>query len=427
MHPKQKPFHRVAISLLTLTALSVWLPSAAQGQTSTIPVADGGAGVAASADSADTAFANPAGLVLFDEAQYTLGFTSVENDTTFEGSSFQIFGPRIFGSAESNAIDVRGSVFGAMPLNDRWHLGFGIHQPGSRNLFYDGILRFLTVKEKATIYTLGASVGYKVNDKLSVGVGLNAQYAEFWCNMFLPEHDNFVPTGADGYFTSYADDWELGYRLGLLYQFTPGSRIGLTYVSKMYQDLGGYSTYVSDAVPYRRGDGYTLEMRNPAFAVLSLHHDLNERWSILASVDYTFWDWDTVLLDNLVAPAPFTSLGGPFEWEETWGWAAGTAVRLNDRWTLTTGYRDEEGQTPDHTRGAKDYFSGHTSLGFGIDYEITDRVSLGMAYRHISGKDGQITAPGAFGEGTQTGEFGVVSWYENHLGFALNVRPKSKG
>lgn len=422
----QKDHTRFLLVVVAATLLAC-VSAPAGAQTSSIPVASGGAGVAASASSPETTFANPAGLVRFDGPQYTLGFTSVENDTSFAGSSFQIFGPRVGGTATSNAIDVRGNLAAAMPLNDRWYLGFGVIQPGSRNLFYDGILRFLTVKEKATIYTLGASVGYKVSDKFSVGVGLHLQYVEFWCNMFLPEHVDFVPTGADGYLTSYADDWEPGYRVGLLYQFTPASRVGLTYVSKTYNDLEGYSTYVSDTVPYRQGDGYTLEMRNPAFAVLSAHHDLNERWSILATVDRTFFDWDAVLLDNLVAPFPFTSLGAPFEWEDIWGFSLGAELRLSDAWTVTAGYRDEEGWTPDHTRGAKDYFNGHSSLGFGIENRISDRVSLSMAYRYFRGNDAPITAPGPNGQGTQTGEFGVVSWYENHLGFALTVTPRSGG
>ena len=427
MQKKLKRFDRAAMLSIILVAVALCSSTAALGQTSSVPVATGGAGVAASANSASTAFANPAGLVRFDEAEYTLGFLNVENDVTFEGSSFQIAGPRVHGTATSNAIDIRGSLFMAMPINDRWYFGFGVNQPGSRNLFYDGILRFLTVREKATVYTLGPAVGYKVNDKFSVGAGLNIQYLEFWCNMFLPEFDaNFVPNGQDGYLTTYGDDWEVGYALGLLYQFTPETRVGLTYVSRMYQEVNGPSTYVSDTIPFRTNDEYVLDIRNPAFAVLSGHHDLNERWSVMATIDYTFWNWDVVLLDNLVAPPPFTSLSGPFEWKETWGYAVGAELRLNDRWTFTTGYRDEEGQTTDESRGAKDYFNGNSSLGFGIENRIADQVSLGMAYRYVSGKDGHLTGPGPFGEGTQTGEFGVVKWFEHQLGFALTVRPKAK-
>ncbi len=420
-------FTRPEVWLLIAAACSLGMPSAARGQLA----GTFGFGGAASGRTARVVFDNPAGMVRFDDQEYLLGSFSVETNVDFEGSSARYVGPRVEGGASSSTQNAGLNAFYVRPMKGKWSFGFGLFTiPAGRDIQYDRLLAHIT-KEKFYAWNFGPSIAYKATDKFSIGASLNIEYADFWCNMRLPEFDSQgnLEEGLPGFLTSYGEDWEVGYRIGLLYQFSEGTRLGFSYFSKIVHDLEGFSTYASDKIPERKADGYTLDFPIPPFAMLSAHHDFNDQWAVVGTVDYTWWEpyWASTLLENLVAPPPFTEIGGPLGMQDTWGYSLGVEFDPKGNWAFVGQYGDAEGPSVDNYRSIKDYLNGHATLMIAARKYLTEQYWVDFGYAYVEGNDAPLTGvPG--GQGSGTGEFGLLTWDQHTIGLFFGVSSgKSSG
>ena len=425
MQRKSRLSSRTRLAAIVVATLCSMLPSLAHAQfAGTFSF-----GGAASGRTARVVFDNPAGMVRFEEQEYLLGFFSVETNVDFEGSSFRYVGPRVEGGASSSTVNTGVNAFYVGPMKGKWSFGFGLFTiPAGRDIQYDRLLAHIT-KEKFHAYNFGPSFAYRVTDKFSIGASLNIEYADFWCNMRLPEiGPDGLEDGLPGFLTTYGDDWEIGYRLGLLYQFNPGTRIGLSYASVMDHQMTGYSTYASGTIPDSRADGYQIGFAVPPFAMLSMHHDINDRWSIVGTIDYTWWEpyWEEAFLENLVAPPPFTEIRGPLDMQNTWGYSVGVEFDPKGSWAFVAQYGDEQGPSVDEWRSMKDYLNGHATLSLGVRKYITDEFWIDFGYAYTDGNDAPIVGAGLGGEGTGTGEFGLVTWNTHAVGLFFSASPKRK-
>lgn len=93
---------------------------------------------------------------------------------------------------------------------------------------------------------INPTIAAKLSDQLSIGAGLNIQYADAELSnaidfgligrrVGLPT----TPQGADGAVNIRGDDWSLGYNVGLMYTPSPNTRIGLAYRSGINHELEG--------------------------------------------------------------------------------------------------------------------------------------------------------------------------------------------
>lgn len=80
-------------------------------------------------------------------------------------------------------------------------------------------------------------MAYKANDALSLAVGINFAKADVEFNQAAPNPGG--PTRPDGSGTLEGDATGWGYNLGLMYQVSKDTRVGLSYRSKIKFDLEG--------------------------------------------------------------------------------------------------------------------------------------------------------------------------------------------
>lgn len=95
-----------------------------------------------------------------------------------------------------------------MPINERLTFGASLTTPYGLLLEYksDWVGRsFATELESVTI-NIEPSLGFKVNDQLSVGIGIDFQYAELEQDLIVPIGPTEVKASIDG------DNWEVGPR-----------------------------------------------------------------------------------------------------------------------------------------------------------------------------------------------------------------------
>src|SRR6267378_2365457 len=139
------------------------------------------AGAAAAADDASIIFYNPAGMSLLPGGmQVSAGLALINLSAKFSDSGSTA--PAGIGSLGGNGGDAGGlsavpNVYFAMDLAKDWKLGVGVSVPFGLKTEYDPtwVGRFQAIKSDIKTINVNPSISYKLDDKISLGFGLNYQ------------------------------------------------------------------------------------------------------------------------------------------------------------------------------------------------------------------------------------------------------------
>ncbi|MBR5840407.1 MAG: outer membrane protein transport protein, partial [Victivallales bacterium] len=181
------------------------------------------------------------------------------------------------------------------------------------------------------------SISWKVLDNLSIGAGLMIQYATIEMT-----RDNYPV----GHLKLKGDSVALGYIAGLTYQPFEKTHVGLSYRSRMTQelDLDGRLT----GTPYGTLRGSAdADFDLPAVANFGISQALNDKWEVMMDISWTkayVFDELSVTFDknSKLGQAVYASTGSftqkqEMKWKDSWRFAIGTEYKLTDKWTLRCG------------------------------------------------------------------------------------------
>ncbi len=311
------------------------------------------AGYAARAQDASTAFTNPAGMTRLDGTQVLAGGQLMWLNNRFtvgDGSS-----AGLGANDGGRAIGWNGFVPGAGTFvthrlsPDLW-LGFSVAGNFGSVIDYDDAWVGRYRVQQATL--LGVqfvpSIAYRVNDKLSIGAGLNAVYGIFDQKVAI---NNVLPSLADGRLELDDKTWGFGGNVGLLYDVAPGTRVGLTWTSQVDLDFNSSARFSGlgpalSALLASRGlldAGVDLGTKIPQQVMASVASRIDERWTVLGNVGWQQWSkfgQVEVGIDDTLNPVALTT-SLPFQ--DTWHVAVGAQYRLTDPWTLNMGIAYDSG------------------------------------------------------------------------------------
>src|SRR5690606_8589409 len=192
------------------------------------------AGRSSSADDATTLFGNPAGMARLKREEVSFGVAAIHAKTDIsDTSSFPASGSNDGDMVPFTAVPMGYYV---KPIDDKWAVGVGIYVPfGLVSDYENGFQgRYFGDYSEVTVITVQPTVSYRFNEKLSIGFGPTINHIE-------GELQSASPGGAagDGRVKVTGDDTALGFNAGLLYEFTPHTRAGITYHSKVKYKLEG--------------------------------------------------------------------------------------------------------------------------------------------------------------------------------------------
>jgi long-chain fatty acid transport protein len=362
---------RVARLILIIPAL--WLGVLSSGQAMAggliayeIGTADVGlasAGYNARAQDASTSFTNPAGMTRLEGTQF-LGAGQLD----YGRIKFSI------GSGTSSALgtDNGGNAFGSdgwfpggggfftYSLSPQLKLGFAFTGNFGAPLQYDDGWVGRYYVQEATMLGLSflPSIAYKVTDQFSVGASVTAMYGIYKNQVAINIPDalrpgGFVPTRrAEGDAQLNMDDktWGWGVNLGLLYEFSAGTRIGFTWNSQVDLDFSAPAEFSN------LGElGTTLQNRGllnanidvgikvPQQLMLSVFHQVNPRWAVLGSVGWQQWSRFGQVELGINDTANPTSLTTNLDFKDTWHFALGAQYQMSDPWLLNFGIAYDSG------------------------------------------------------------------------------------
>ncbi|MDE1545244.1 outer membrane protein transport protein [Dechloromonas agitata] len=361
------------------------------------------AGAAAAAEDTSTLYYNPAGMTYLSEGHnISFATTLLDRSTNYtdQGTSGLLnsaFGKPVGGDGgNGGGLNAVPALYYSYALAPQWRLGLAVNPTFADETEYDKNFagRYSGLKTKIRIVNINPSVAYKVNDALSLAFGINFAKADVEFNQAVPNLAG--PTLPDGSGTLKGDGTGWGYNLGLMYQPTKETRVGLSYRSKIEFDLEGEKTQTGQATR-----SITADLTTPDTASLAVHHQLNPKWAILA--DYTWTGWsklqklEPVYSDGSRAVAPLR-----YNFKDTYRVGLGTTYQLNDQWMLRLGVAFDKGAVPDdasRTMTVPD--QDRTWLALGAKWKITPKASLDVGYAHIFVKEAR-TARNVYSSAAET-------------------------
>lgn len=361
------------------------------------------AGQAASAQDASTIFFNPAGLTLLPDRQLVVAGHLIKPQAEFSGSSNIGSG----NGGDAGSLAFVPNAYLSYRLSPTVVAGIGMNAPFGLKTEYDSgwAGRTQGVKSEVKTINVNPSIAWKISPTLSLGAGLSVQYAE----ATLTSRTAAAPTA--GTLTVEGDDFGWGFNLGALWQVSPATRIGLAYRSEVDQKLEGTVTGAAPA-PIPAFASVTL----PDSASLSMFHQINDRWELLADVTWTGWsDFDELRIQR---KADGGTLGSPTEenWSDNYRYSVGANYRVNEKLTLRTGVAYDETPVSDTYRTVRIPDESRTWLAFGAQYRLSDRSKLDFGYAHLFVKDANInkTESGVTLTGTYDASVDILSAQFTH-------------
>ena len=206
------------------------------------------AGSAAVAENASTIYYNPAGMTQLQDREISGGLSVVRPSYSFQdkGSSVGTLGVTGNGG-DAGGWGLLPNGYASWALTKDVYLGIGFGAPFGLKTEYDDrwIGAAQSVKFDLKTYNINPSIAYRVNDKVSLGAGLN------WQKMSA-EYVRLARTSA-GYSsvksTMNLEDSAWGWNVGALFTVSPSTKVGLSYRSKVKYHTEGDVTLSSDGSP----------------------------------------------------------------------------------------------------------------------------------------------------------------------------------
>jgi long-chain fatty acid transport protein len=388
------------------------------------------AGYAARAQDASTAFTNPAGMTRLEGTEVQAGGQLMWINQRFsigEGTSPGLGGNdggRAFGA---NGWVPGGGAFVAHALSKDLSVGLSVVGNFGSMIDYDEAWVGRYRAQQATLLGVQVvpSIAWRVNEQLSIGAGLNAVYGIFDQKVAI---NNAVPGTPDGRLELDDRAWGFGGNLGVLYDVTPATRVGLTWTSQVDLDFEAPARFSGTgpaltALLASRGlldANVGLGTKIPQQVMASAVTRIDERWTLLGNVGWQQWSKFgevEIGIDNTQDP---TSLTTSIPFKDTWHVAVGTQYRLSDPWTLNfgiaydSGFQDGANVTPLLPVNAAWRF------GVGGEQQLSKTTKWGIAGELLYGGtldvDKRGTLPPALG-----GRGDLVGSYNNTTSVVVSV------
>jgi len=365
------------------------------------------AGAAAVAEDASTIYFNPAGMSYLPDSQFVAAGQAIKANVEFNNNDSKTIGrlgtpTGLSGGNGGDPADWKflPNFYYAKAVTDSIHLGLGVNSPFGLETQYDSswIGRYQALNSKLQTININPSVSFKANDRLSLGAGINIQYANTTLSNALDLGTicygkgnpatcsawGLTPQNSDGNVSIKGDDWGVGYNLGVIFRPIESTRIGVAYRSRINYTLKGNATFSNIATPltgYFPNSAVTADFVVPDSVSTSLVHQLNKQWDLLADATWTHW---SLFKQLKVVATSGTVLNNQTEnWQDTMRYSIGASYRYTEKLKFRVGSAYDQAPVKDAYRTARIPDNNRIWMSVGANYKLTSSSSFDAGYTHI--------------------------------------------
>lgn len=293
---------------------------------------------AALAEDASLAFQNPAGLF------------ELESDTEWMANMMLIFtknefkpeaGTTILGSDGGDAGGVLPGLatFHTRKFSDKLGMTLSMNSFSGSALDYDNDFVGRYLGHEVSLLTLNAmpSLVYKVNEKLSVSVGIPLMYGKLDLQAAIPPLIGAPIPARDGLVeVEDGSDFSATISASLFWKVTDKFQLSLAYLGENELTFDGDATITLPGV----GGGTTLgnistdiEIVFPQALALSTALDISDQLTLTTRVGWEEWS----VLDSIPVSTNAAGAAIPMNWDDVWSAGVGMRWKPQGPWTYYTG------------------------------------------------------------------------------------------
>ncbi len=391
------------------------------------------AGEAAIADNASVVATNPALMSLFKTAQFSTGGVYVDSRINMNGDvtssaatntqRSKMIATKYGSASERNVVPGAfvPNLYFVAPVNDKFALGAGMNVNfGLKSEYDDGYdAGVFGGKTDLSAINLNLSGAYRVTEGLSLGLGVNAVYANAQVernagiikdtvndnqikNALLTQQEplknlNNHLSSKDKSVVSLQDRaaWGFGWNAGVMYQFNEANRIGLAYHSKVDIDFTDRTATSVEANVIKEGKKGDLTLTLPDYLELSGFHQLTDKLAVHYSYKYTHWSRLTKL--NASFENGKKAFDKELQYSNNSRVALGASYNLYEKLTLRAGIAYDQAASR-HQRSAAIPDTDRTWYSLGATYKFTPHLSVDLGYAYLKGKKVHFKEVNAIGD-----------------------------
>jgi len=222
-------------------------------------------------------------------------------------------------------------------------------------------------------YEAAPTLAYRINDWLSVGAAVRAQYFKVRYFSATPLA-GFPSAGLEG------DSFGVGYSLGATLTPAPGTTIGIGFRSALQQDLEGDFIVAGRALTPIKA-----RIVLPETLSVGVSQQVTDDFTLHGTVEWTNWS-------RLGSPRVYSTLTGtplpqapvlPLEYDDGWFFSVGGEYRINPNWAVRAGVGYEISPIDVDNRTPRLPDADRIWLSLGATYNWSDQLSFDVAYSHL--------------------------------------------
>lgn len=294
-------------------------------------------------------------------------------------------------------------AYATFQFNDKVWTGIGVFSRYGLGIEYDDDWPGQYNCQEATIQSIdiNPSVAFKAMEKLSLAVGLRAEWFDFELYRKIPL-DRLNPSPAtDPQLHICGDSWGVGYNLGAFFEATDWLAFGLAYDSEIEQEVEGDYDLNPALMPGGEGGG---DITTPGILRFGASAKATDKLTVNAGIIYTMWSsYDELAIEfapPLLGALPESTT--PKDWDDVFRYQVGVEYALDETWALRAGYIYDETPDPD---AHVDYIvpgNNRNLISLGVGYKKGD-FFCDASYTYLMIEDRDIAARAE--EGVLPGEF----------------------
>lgn len=345
------------------------------------------AGAAALVSDPSVLMSNPAGLTELRGTQVSANGQLILGDIHFSRDGNNQFD----GNEGGNALQYLpgASLFVSHQIDERAAIGFGMYGNFGLALDYDDDWagRYFTQEAAVIGVSLQPTLAYRFTDDLSVGIGPRIMYGYYRTEMAINNNLLGLADRPDGQLEYKDTDVGVGVNLGLLYRIGERTQIGLAYTSKVdlefedRPDVRDVTNPILNLALQRLDvDSLKLDMSVPQTVLLSVAHDLDPQWKLLASLGWQDWSEFGEFGVEIDADAANVSRTVDRQYKDTWHASLGAQYQIDSQWRWSFGVGYDSSAVDDEDRTVDNPMGEAWRLATGVNYRLDEGLDLHAAY-----------------------------------------------